>query len=106
MQLLEVVSPGPPGSFRLIGELDASNVDVVRARLEKELRLAHRLTMDASELSFMDGQGLRMLIELGAVAKREALPIWLVNSSRQVRHVLEVAVPDGIPGVEIIHEGT
>jgi anti-anti-sigma regulatory factor len=62
--------------------------------------------VDASELSFIDSQGIRMLIELGAIAEREGFSVRLLNSSRQVRDVLDLAVPDGIPGVEIIHEGT
>jgi anti-sigma B factor antagonist len=92
------------GSFRLIGELDASNADEVAARLKEELGRANQLTLDTSDLTFMDSQGLHMLIELGAEAAKRGTLVRLTNSSRQVKRVLSVAVPTGIPGVEMVKE--
>lgn len=89
------------GSFRLVGELDIANVAVVQVRLEEELGDAGTLILDASDLEFMDSQGLQMLIHLGEQAENRRETVHLVNCSRQVQRLLAIAVPDGIPGVDI-----
>ena len=101
MELVRLEKEEGSPSFRLIGELDASNVDDVRAELVAELRRANRLTLDTSELAFMDSQGLHMLIDLGREAADRGAQVTLINYSRQVRRLLDVAVPSGIPGVDI-----
>jgi anti-anti-sigma factor len=101
MELVRLEKEEGSPSFRLIGELDASNVDDVRAELVAELRRANRLTLDTSELAFMDSQGLHMLIDLGREAANRGAQVTLINCSRQVRRLLDVAVPSGIPGVDI-----
>jgi len=105
VELLRVEKGEGSGSFRLIGELDSSNVPRVTARLQDELRGAGRLALDASDLTFMDSQGLRMLIELGKEAAKKGTSVTLINSSSQVKRLLDVAVPSGIPGIEIVEAG-
>jgi anti-anti-sigma factor len=89
------------GSFRLVGELDITNVEVVQTRLEEELGDAGTLILDARDLEFMDSQGLLMLIHLGEQAENRGGTVHLVNCPQQVRRLLDVAVPHGIPGVDI-----
>jgi anti-anti-sigma factor len=89
------------GSFRLVGELDITNVEVVQARLKEELEDAGTLILDASDLEFMDSQGLLMLIHLGEQAENRSETVHLVNCPQQARRLLDVAVPQGIPGVKI-----
>jgi anti-anti-sigma factor len=89
------------GSFRLVGELDMTNVEMVQARLEEELGDVGTLILDASDLEFMDSQGLLMLIHLGEQAENRRETVHLVNCPQQVRRLLDVAVPRGIPGVKI-----
>jgi anti-anti-sigma factor len=101
MKLLRLEKGEGSASFRLIGELDSSNVPEVTAELQEELRRADQLTLDTSGLTFMDSQGLRMLIELGREASQRGSSVTVINCSRQVRRLLKVAVPTGIPGVEI-----
>jgi anti-sigma B factor antagonist len=101
MKLLRLEKGEGSASFRLIGELDSSNVPEVTAELQEQLRRADQLTLDTSGLTFMDSQGLRMLIELGREASQRGSSVTVINCSRQVRRLLEVAVPTGIPGVEI-----
>jgi anti-anti-sigma factor len=103
---LKILPSNESSSLRLVGELDISNVDEVQARLEEELRPGNQLTLDTTELSFMDSQGLRMLIELGSSAQHKGSSIRLLNCSRAVQRVLDTAVPDGIPGVEIFRKET
>ena len=102
MELLRLEKGEGSGSFRLIGELDDSNVPQVTTRLQDELRGADQLTLNASDLTFMDVQGLRMLIELGEEAAERETSVTLINCSRQIKRLLDVAVPTGIPGVEIV----
>jgi anti-sigma B factor antagonist len=102
MELLRLERGEGSASFRLIGELDSSNVPGVTAELQEELRRAEQLTLDTADLTFMDSQGVRMLIELGREASQEGSSVTVINCSRQVKRLLEVAVPTGIPGVEIV----
>lgn len=99
------LEPGhQPGAFRLVGDLDVATVKPAQSRLEDELRKSSALTLDASGLTFMDSQGLAMLIHLGEKAKKRGETIRLVGPSSQVRRLLGVAVPQGIPGVEIVED--
>jgi anti-anti-sigma factor len=102
VELFSLEQADEPGFFRLVGELDIANTESVQARLEKELERSSALTLDTTDLTFMDSQGLRMLIQLGEQAQKQGSTIKVVNCSRQVRRLLQVAVPQGIPGVEVI----
>jgi anti-anti-sigma factor len=102
MELLRLEEGEGSGSFRLIGELDSSTVTQVASRLQDELRGGELLTLDTSGLTFMDSQGVWMLIGLGMEATERGTSITLINCSRQVKRILEVAVPEGIPGVDIL----
>jgi anti-anti-sigma factor len=93
-----------PGAFRLVGELDVATVKTAQSGLVRELGKAATLTLDATGLTFMDGQGLSLLIHLGEEAKKQGGTIRLVGCSHQVRRLLDVAVPQGIPGVEVMEE--
>ena len=84
-----------------MGELDITNAEVVQARLEEELGDVGTLILDASDLEFMDSQGLLMLIHLGEQAENRSETVHLMNCPQQVRRLLDVAVPDGIPGVNV-----
>jgi anti-anti-sigma factor len=106
VELLEIVPTEVPGTLRLLGELDISNVERVQARLEQELASTGALTLDTSELTFMDSQGIRMLIVLGEQATAMSSVVVVLNCSPGVRRSLEVAVPQGIPGVEVICRDT
>jgi anti-anti-sigma factor len=89
-------------SVRLIGELDASNAPDVTARLQEEFRRAGELTLDTTDLSFMGAQGIRMLMKLGKEAAERGTSVTVVNCSSAVKRLLDVAVPQGVRGVEII----
>jgi anti-anti-sigma factor len=103
VELLRVEEGDSPASFRLIGELDLSNVPQLQARFLEKLRQARKLTLDTSDVTFMDSQGLRMLIELGSGATELGTTV-ILKPSTQVRQLLELAVPTGIPGVQVLGE--
>jgi anti-anti-sigma factor len=102
---LDIIPTDVRGTFRLVGELDIANVGQTQARLEEELR-ARDLTLDTSQLSFMDSQGIRMLIMLGEQAISKGSVVLVLNCSEAVSRTLEIAVPQGIPGVEVVDAGT
>jgi anti-anti-sigma factor len=104
MELFSLEQADKPGSFRLVGELDIANAEAVQARLEEELERSGALTLDTADLTFMDSQGLRMLIQLGELAQKQASTVTVLNCSDQVRRLLQVAVPQGIPGVDVIEK--
>lgn len=76
----------------LAGELDLANADTLGAALEKaEQDSAARITIDMTELEFIDSTGIAMLVSahrrLNAGEKR----IWLVRSqSSAVQRVMSV----------------
>jgi anti-sigma B factor antagonist len=102
VELLRLEKGEGSGSFRLIGELDSSNAPQAMSRLQEELRAVDQLTLDTSGLTFMDSQGVHMLIDLGREAAEHGASVTLINCSRQVKRLMEVAVPMGIPGVEMV----
>jgi anti-anti-sigma factor len=103
---LAVLEPADePGSFRLVGEVDISNVDEVARHLKGTLRDNNRLSLDAASLTFIDSQGLRMLVELGRQAIEQFTAVRVLNCSPQLRHLMEIAVPQGIPGVDVVDPG-
>jgi anti-anti-sigma factor len=91
--------------FRLVGELDMSNVPGVTEELSRELEQSNELILDATGLTFTDSQGLTMLIDLGKQAIKQETIVQVANCSRQLRRLLRVAVPGGIPGVNVLDAG-
>jgi anti-sigma B factor antagonist len=65
----------------IIGELDLSTAPALAERVEEKLGGSPRtLTIDLSDLTFMDSSGLRLLIELNQRANREAWKLALIPS--------------------------
>jgi anti-anti-sigma factor len=106
VELLEIVPTDVPGTLRLIGEVDLSNAESVQVRLAKELADNRQLTLDTSELAFIDSHGIRMLIALGEQAGAQGSAILILNCSKALRRSLDVSVPGGIPGVEVVDAET
>lgn len=99
---LKILPDGQAGRFRLIGELEISNIEAVGQRLGEELRAGRRLCLDLSGLTFMDSKGLGLLLRLRSQAEeRHLAPLVLVTPSSIVRRVLSTAVPHPMVGLEI-----
>src|SRR5205823_5666157 len=63
--LLDIVPGGEPRSLRLMGELDISNAEETLARLEAVAGAGEGdLTLDLSELTFIDSSGIRVLLKV------------------------------------------
>jgi anti-sigma B factor antagonist len=99
---LKILPDEEAGRFRLVGELEISNVEAAGRRLEDELRAGRRLRLDLSGVTFMDSKGLALLLRLRSLAEESGLaPVVVVSPSAIVRRVLRVAVPQEITGLEV-----
>jgi anti-anti-sigma factor len=95
-----VVEQVGPRIYRLIGELDASNVADVDAVLEAGMPLSEDLTLDLSELTFVDSMGISLFVTLAQ--KLEGLgELILFSPDHSVRTVLELVGLDDRPNVKI-----
>jgi anti-anti-sigma factor len=91
-----------PGRFLLQGELEVANIEAVAQRLEADLQAGHRLGLDLSGVKFIDSQGVALLIRLSRLAgELDLAPVTVIAPSEEVSTVLSIALPEGIPGLEI-----
>jgi anti-anti-sigma factor len=60
--LLQVAKTESPRGFRLVGEMDISNVGVLAEALEPEVQRGGDLTLDLAGLAFMDSSGIQAII--------------------------------------------
>jgi anti-anti-sigma factor len=95
-----VVERAGPRLFRLIGELDASNVGDVEALLGEEIPGEGDLTIDLSELTFVDSMGVALLAtSAGRLEGRGNL--ILHSPDHSVRSVLDLVQLHRRPNVRI-----
>jgi anti-sigma B factor antagonist len=94
---VEVELDGSAAVMRLSGELDISCEDPFVAAVDDTLeRGASELTVDLTDVSFIDSSGLRFLIELWARARKQQFELTLVQGSGMVRRTLEIAGLDRV----------
>jgi anti-sigma B factor antagonist len=73
----------------IVGELDLSTAPGLSQRVEKVLsEEVALLTLDLSNLTFMDSSGLRLLIELNRRTEREGWTLALVPSRHESTNML------------------
>ena len=84
--------------YRLEGELDMATADALTELLQSA-EGDDPIVLDFSGVSFMDSSGLRAIIE-GAGLPNGG-PVVILHPSAQVRRVLDISLPDGIPGLEV-----
>jgi anti-sigma B factor antagonist len=75
-------------TLSITGELDLGTVSVLAESVGRVAKGVETLTLDLSELSFMDSTGLRLLIELDQQARKEAWNLSLIRP----RHETAAAV--------------
>ncbi|MFN2544763.1 MAG: STAS domain-containing protein [Actinomycetota bacterium] len=97
---IEIERTEQPSGFRLAGELDLTTAP----KLEEALRSAgsgEPLTLDVTDLRFMDSIGIRVLLTAAQEYSEES-PLVLLNPSGEVRRVLEVSgLMGGAPGLRV-----
>jgi len=91
---------GTEGGVRVRGELDLETVDRLWAVLVR-LDGSGPVVIEASDITFMDSTGLNLLLNWASHARNGGPGVIIRNPSRAVRRVLEIALPAGMPGVEV-----
>lgn len=95
-----VIEQVGPRVYKLIGELDASNVGSADGVLQAEMPSGEDLTLDLSELTFVDSMGISLFATLAQ--KLEGLgKLILFSPDHSVRRVLELVGLHDRPNVEI-----
>jgi anti-anti-sigma factor len=81
-----------PNAVRLLveGELDALAVGAFNAAITRAALLHRRVELDLSEVDFIDGSGLSMLMNAASRARRAGYELAIVEASRQVRRLVEI----------------
>jgi anti-anti-sigma factor len=82
------------------GDVDLANADELAEALRQSIASGVR-TVDLSGVSFLDSEGLRTLMRAALTMDGQA-PLVLRGPSRSVRRLLDVALPTGAPGLEVL----
>jgi len=101
--LLQVERVEDPRGFRLVGELDASNVGVLQDALMREVEKGGDLTLDLAGLAFMDSSGIQALIKAAQGLAGQGKLI-LLSPGDLVRRILSLIPMDKLANVEILDE--
>ena len=102
--LLEVRETGQPRGFRLIGELDISNAETLAAVLDREVEEQGDISLDLSDLTFIDSSGIRVLLRaMDRLSGRGK--IILASPTSSVRHVLSLMGLDDHDSIRVVGPG-
>lgn len=96
MEMLDIITTRRPGVLRLVGEIDLSNAERLDRILRVEREWGWELSLDLSEVTFMDSTGLQVLLDLS-----RSSPVVILQPSDSVRRLFEVAIPHGAPGLKV-----
>lgn len=86
--------------FKLKGEVDLATAGDLSELLKSATGSRDPIVLDLSEVSFMDSSGLRALLE-GTGLPRDTGPMVILDPSPQVRRLLDISIPGGVPGLEV-----
>ena len=106
LQLLTVIVHEPDGGARLElrGELDMNGVIETERAVREATRLSDTaLTIDLSELAFMDLFGARTLLRLADEAQAGGRAVVIANPRPHVRRLFEL-ITDLAPGRSLVSE--
>jgi anti-anti-sigma factor len=101
--LLTVERTDQPRGFRLVGELDASNVGMLSDALHREVGQGGDLTLDLGGLAFMDSSGIQVLIKTAQDLSDQGRLI-LRSPGDLVRRILSLIPMDKLTNVEIVDD--
>jgi anti-anti-sigma factor len=101
--LLDIEKTETPRGFRLIGELDASNVTSLSEALQPEIDRGGDLTLDLAGLAFMDSTGIQVLVRTAQGLEGRGNLI-LLSPGSLVRRILELIPVQKLDNVQIVDE--
>jgi anti-sigma B factor antagonist len=92
-----------PRGFRLEGEIDLSNAGALRDLLKPQVEAGGDLTIDLSDVGFMDSTAIQVLLKAGKqISSRGRLILY--HPGPLVSNVLRLIKADRLPGIEIQDE--
>jgi anti-anti-sigma factor len=97
--LFEVI-PSDSGTLRLVGELDLGTVSVLTDAIEQMAPANGGITLDLSELTFIDSSGLHALATCAKALDGKG-PLILANPTSWVLKVFELVGFPKYPPIEI-----
>ena len=78
--------------FKLVGEVDISNAHLFKKQLETALEESRQnITIDLSELSYMDSTGLGVIIGTYGSIQKDGFTIKLFNPKESVKKLLHIS---------------
>jgi anti-anti-sigma factor len=101
--LLDIEKTEAPRGFRLIGELDASNVSSLSEALQPEIDRGGDLTLDLAGLAFMDSTGIQVIVRTAQGLEGRG-DLILVSPGNLVRRILELIPVQKLDNVRIVGE--
>ena len=99
--LLDIEKTDAPKGFRLIGELDASNVASLSQPLQPEIDRGGEHTLDLAGLAFMDSTGIQVLVRTAQGLEGRG-DLILVSPGSLVRRILELIPVQKLDNVRIV----
>jgi anti-anti-sigma factor len=94
--MLDVIMTRRRGRLRLVGEIDMSNADRLAGILRAEVEGGWGLSLDLSDVTFIDSTGLQVLLDLS-----RSTPVVILQPSGAVRRLFEMAIPTGAAGMKV-----
>jgi anti-anti-sigma factor len=98
--LLQIERTESPRGLRLVGELDASNIDQLSDALAPDLDKGGDLTLDLAGLAFMDSTGIQVLVRSAQELNGRGTLV-LVSPGSLVRRILELIPVERLDNVRI-----
>ncbi|MGH2877027.1 MAG: STAS domain-containing protein [Solirubrobacteraceae bacterium] len=93
-----------PTSVRVapVGELDLSNANHLRDRLDELIKAGSTcLVLDLRELEFMDSTGLALIIETNRACRQDGCQLSIIQGPGQVKRLFEITgLLDQLPFAE------
>lgn len=98
--MIDISSISEPRGLRLAGEVDLANTDELGAALEPHVKEGGDITLDVSELRFIDSSGVQVLVRaLLSLEGRGRL--ILLNPGESLQHLIRIMGLDRFSNLEV-----
>jgi anti-anti-sigma factor len=85
---------------RVRGDVDLATAPELSQALEP-LGSTEQVTVDLSEVAFMDSSGLRVLLDFASHSRNGNVPLRIASPSRTVMRVMEIVGMTELPQIEV-----
>jgi stage II sporulation protein AA (anti-sigma F factor antagonist) len=105
MEQLQILETEDPYGVRLIGEIDMATAPALSEALLAAVAGANAITVDMSDVTFMDSSGLQAILAAAAEATAEE-PLVVKDPSPAVLRVMELVGVEQMPQIRIVEESS